>query len=511
MFYDIDMYIKTFHKKVGDKIYTYQYLVRSQRVGKNVVTKILSPLGSVADPYSPASYINSLSKAPSADTVTQARLYTLPMACHLLIEKTLGLTEAIKSIMPSLTINVPLLTKLMIISRILNPESKLSLTRWYQNLYLPEKLPKTIDVHSFYKTLDMLIEHKEEIEKYLFQRLKSQQLIDADVVFYDLTSSYFEGEECEIAKFGHSRDKRSDCLQITIGLVIDKSGLPLYHEVFEGNMSDSKTVKGILDKVRNTLAIKNILFVADKGMLSPDNIVELEKLAKEDGYTYILSQSPRTGYDTLKSSLAQKDNTWEKLTEALYYTVKKGLILCYNPFTAKKAKATRDIKIEKLTDFIATELAKTTKTKRKQDKQIIHDRIIKKLHASHAGKYFNGKNDFSKKEEVIKKEELLDGVWVLTGNTKLAPEEIVEAYKQEASIESSFRVIKDVVEVRPIYHYNPQRVKAHVFICVLSYLVARLLERKTGQSIKKLKEKYMTSVILEGKQKQNMPSFLQTI
>lgn len=505
------MYIKTFHKKVKDKVYAYQYLVRSQRVGKNVVTKILSPLGSVTDPYSPASYIGNLSKELTSGKVTQARLYTLPMACHLLIEKTLGLTEAIKEIISPVKLTVPLLTKLMIISRIINPESKLSLTRWYQNLYLPEKLPKSIDVHDFYKTLDILIEHKEEIEKYLFQRLKSQQLIDITVVFYDLTSSYFEGEECEIAKFGHSRDKRPDCLQITIGLVIDKSGLPIFHEVFEGNMSDSKTVKGILDKVKNTLAIKNILFVADKGMLSPDNIVELEKL-KEDGYTYILSQSARTGFDNFKTLLSQKDNTWTKLTEALYFTkTEEGLVLCYNPFTAAKAKQTREEKLTKLSAFITTELAKAKKTKRAQNESDIHDRIIKKLHTSHAVKYFNVKDTFTKREEVMSKEELLDGVWALTGNTSLTPEEIVKTYKKEAEIEASFRVIKDVVDIRPIYHYNPQRVKAHVFICVLSYLVGRLLERKAGQSIKMLKEKYMTSVISEGNRKQDIPSFLQTI
>lgn len=128
------------------------------------------------------------------------------------------------------------------------------------------------------------------------------------------------------------------------------------------------------------------------------------------------------------------------------------------------------------------------------------------------GKYFDSKNNFEKKESVIEKEEILDGVWVLTGNAALSPEETIEAYKQEATIESSFRVIKDVVELRPIYHYTTERVKAHVFICVLSYLVARILERKTGQTIKRIKEQYMTSVILpEGSQKENVPSFLKML
>jgi transposase len=485
------MYIKKSRAIIKGKTYEYLRLVQGIRVGTKIKHKVVAYLGRIDDPSSAASFL--FNKSPVKNR-QQARLYALPMACNQIIEQVLNLPAILAKVFSTVPKETFLLIKLMILSRLLNPESKLSLTRWYQHLYLPDYLPKKIDVHQFYTALDNLMVKKEEIEKALFTRMREQGLIDATIVFYDLTSSYFEGEECEIAKFGHSRDKRQDCLQITIGLVIDQSGLPIFHEVFAGNMSDRKTVKGILDKVKNILSIKNILFVADKGMLSPDNIAELEKL-KTDGYTYILSQSPRAGYDTLKSFLAQKD-TWKKLTEALHYTVTAGLILCYNPFTAQKAKTTRDAKIEKLTTFISSELAKT-EAKRKQDKQIIHDRIIKKLHSCHASKYFT-KDTFQKRETVILKEELLDGVWVLTGNTKLTPEEIIEAYKQEATIESSFRVIKDVVELRPIYHYSSQRVKAHVFICVISYLVARLLERKTGQTIKALKEKYMASVIMDG-------------
>ena len=191
--------------------------------------------------------------------------------------------------------------------------------------------------------------------------------------------------------------------------------------------------------------------------------------------------------------------TWVKLFGSLWYTkTEVGTILCYNPFTAKKVAETRNRKLKTFSEYIPNELAKEYVGKRKQDKQTLHDRIIKRLNSSYMGKFFDSKNNFEKRNAVIEKEELLDGVWVLTGNANLTPEETIKAYKQEAAIESSFRVIKDVVELRPLYHYNPNRVRAHVFICVLSYLVARLLERKTGQTIKMLKEKYMTSVIING-------------
>ena len=507
------MYIKTFRKRVGNKTYTYQYLVQSQRVGKNVVSRILSPLGNIDNPTSIASFIqNQRRQSTSPTQIKQAKLYALPMAAHLIIENTLTLTNILKQVLPkSVTANITLLIKLMIIGRIINPESKLSLTRWYHHLYLPEKLPKSIDVHQFYSALDYLIACKEEIEQELFHKLVQKELIDTTVVFYDLTSSYFEGEDCEIAKYGHSRDRRPDCLQITIGLVIDKTGLPIFHEVFEGNILDKKTVKGILTTFKERFHFSRVLFVADKGMLSPDNVEALEQLEK-DGITYILSQYARTGYEDLKIYLSQKE-IWTKISDTLYFTkTEKGLVLCYNPFTAKKATETRNRKLKTFSEYIPKELAKEHLEKRKQDKQTIHDRIIKKLNSSHMGKYFDSKNNFEKRESVIEKEEILDGVWVLTGNAVLSPEETIEAYKQEATIESSFRVIKDVVDLRPIYHYNTERVKAHVFICVLSYLVVRILERKTGQTIKRIKEQYMTSVILpEGSQKENIPSFLKML
>ena len=493
---ELVMYIKKSRAYIGGKTYEYLRLVQGVRVGSKIYHKVVAYLGRLDDPTSAAFFL--FSKIPVDKSNLSAKLYALPMACNLIIEKILILPEILNRVFPPSTPkHISLLVKLMILSRIISPDSKLSLTRWYQHLYLPEKLPKSIDVHQFYTALDYLIASKTNIEQELFRRLVQEELIDTTVVFYDLTSSYFEGEDCEIAKFGHSLDRRSDCLQITIGLVIDKTGLPIFHEVFEGNMLDKKTVKGILTTLKERFHFSRVLFVADKGMLSPDNVEALEQLEK-DGITYILSQSQRTGYELIKPALLQKE-TWTKLSDSLWYTkTEAGTILCYNPFTAKKATETRSRKLKTFSEYIPKELAKEHLGKRKQDKQTIHDRIIKKLNRSYMGKYFDSKNNFKKKDATIEKEELLDGVWVLTGNANLTPKETIEAYKQEAAIESSFRVIKDVVELRPIYHYNPNRVRAHVFICVLSYLVARILERKTGQTIKMLKEKYMTSVIING-------------
>ncbi len=195
------------------------------------------------------------------------------------------------------------------------------------------------------------MEQKETIEQHLYQKLKEKQLIAGTLLFYDLTSSYFEGEDCPIATYGYSRDHRSDRIQITLGLVLDSAGLPLYHEVFPGNMLDQKTVKTIIAKLADNFSFTKILFVADKGMLSEENITTIT----EHGYDYIISQSPRTDYEQNKETLTQKD-TWIKYAEALFFTkTLAGSILCYNPQTAKKATATREKKLATLTAYIVTD------------------------------------------------------------------------------------------------------------------------------------------------------------
>lgn len=516
------MYIKTSRVKLGGKIYEYKRLVQGIRVGSKIKHKVIAYLGSMEDPSSAASFL--FSQSPLSGKNQIAKLYALPVAINMIIEKLICLPSILSEVLPDkLSINVSLLTKLMIMGRILNPDSKLSLTRWYHHLYLPEKLPKTIDVHHFYYTLDHLITHKEAIEKKLYRILSEKQLIDAAIVFYDLTSSYFEGEEVEMAKYGYSRDHRPDLLQITLGLVIDrKNGLPIYHEVFEGNMSDSKTVKGILEKLKKMFSLQEIIFVADKGMLSPDNLKGL----KERQYKSILSESARSALSQQqREELFLQKDTFSKLKDmedSLWYKETKNkegedVILCYNQHTAFKAKQTRDEKLEKIQKLIREIKDKEAKKEPKKagtdakmiDKKTIQkmrDAILAKLIKSHARKYFDTAEKetveelFQIKENVIKREEYMDGMWAIRSTTEnLTTEQTIRTYKDLKTIEASFRIIKDVIELRPIYHHKNDRVKGHVFICILAFLVTRLLEQKTDSTIKMLKEDYMTSVIINGK------------
>lgn len=503
------MYMRKVHTKRHGEVFEYCQLVTSVRVGTQVYKKVLYNLGRSDDPNSPAAYIRSQKNLSLNSLLVgkTAKLYAFPTAIYTLCIKELDLSSIFTKVFSTskITSDVLLFTILMIIHRIIDPNSKLSLTRWYKNILLPISLPEELDVHNLYYTLDYLVGKKEEIEKLIYQRLMEKQLIDTTIVFYDLTSSYFEGEDVEMASYGYSRDHRPDLLQITLGLVIDKkSGLPIYHEVFEGNMSDSRTVKGVLNKLKDLFKIADVIFVADKGMLTPDNLKELE----EKKYQSILSESIRNALslEQRETVFLQKD-AFTKKADNLWYTKtqdKAGIdtIICYNQYTAAKAKQTRDTKLTKLETFI-TETKEKHQDATGKELQKVRDMIMAKLVTSHARKYFNCKEKqttpatFLRKTEVIDREEHMDGMWVIRHNTKdLTSEELITTYKDLKTIEASFRTIKDVVELRPMYHHKDNRVKGHVFICILSFLVTRILEQKTNQTIKMLREEHTNAIAI---------------
>lgn len=499
------MYVRVSRVKKANGMYEYYQLVESKRVGTTVLKKIICSFGSTSAPTLPSSLLALfLAKTPP-------KLYALPTAVYQVCVNDIALRDIFTDVFHSsrITTDVLLLTILMIIHRVIDPDSKLALTRWYKQILLPVTLPKELDVSTLYHTLDYLVEKKEAIEKKLFTHLKKHGQITSTIVFYDLTSSYFQGEEVPMATYGYSRDHRPDRRQITLGLVLDKGGLPIYHEVFEGNMSDSKTVKGILKKLQEMFAIKEVIFVADKGMVTPDNLKELE----EKKYQSILSESCRHALSQKqREELFLRRDTFTRLAgmeETLWYLETedkegKDIVVCYNQYTALKAKQTRDAKLKKLETFIAETKEKHTKAVGKE-LQKVRDVVLAKLVQAHARKYFDtkeqstGVNGFSVKQEVVKREEHMDGMWVIRSNTKdLTTEQLITTYKDLKTIEASFRTIKDVIELRPIYHHTDDRVKGHVFICILAFLVTKLLEKKTHKSIKVLREEYTCAVAIPG-------------
>lgn len=329
------MYLSKYTNTKGDHKYTYVRVIESVRVGRNIQKKVIHNLGRIDNPNSLAYTFQSFLSKPKLDKLS--KIYTLPMAISYICMNSLELENILNKRNSKIKIDVFLYTLLMIIGRIVDPDSELSLTHKYKTYALPIDSPESISVEYLYRTLDYLSENKEEIENEVFESLKISMLIDVTIVFYDLTSSYFEGVECNIARFGYSRDHREDRVQIEIGLVIDNNGIPIYHEVFEGNTADSKTYKNIVKRMNSKFNIKKLIFVSDKDMFSSDNIEYIKSL----GFEYIISKSPRNGFNNIKKYLINKSN-YIKIDDNLFYLKTDNGLICFNPFTAKKNKLSRD-------------------------------------------------------------------------------------------------------------------------------------------------------------------------
>ena len=202
----------------------------------------------------------------------------------------------------------------MVINRLVAPRSKLAITRWLKRVYLPQWEGKELSVQHFYRALDVLHQAAEAIEEDLFFEQRSLFEPGLDVVFYDVTSTYFEGRGPEGAEFGYSRDGHPDRRQIVIGLLVNRDGLPLGHKVFPGNAADAATVPEVLDDLRRRFGIERVIFVGDRGMISRRNI----QVLKEAGYGYIVGLRKRAGRRCIEAlEEAKKRGLWREIEEGL--------------------------------------------------------------------------------------------------------------------------------------------------------------------------------------------------
>jgi len=214
----------------------------------------------------------------------------------------------------------------MVINRCIEPLSKLGITRWvsttcYKELQEFSQLP--LDVNYFYRSMDYLIEIKDELEKSIYERLQNLFSINVKLTFYDITSSFFYGDECPLAEFGYSRDKRSDCEQIVVGVVTSYEGYPIKHYVFKGSTTDSTTVVEVVEDLKRSYHIDETIFVGDRGMITRLNLDTLTDL----GYDYIMGV--KLHQDSLFQMLVEQDKIdWEaanfdeqKKLKLLEYTV----------------------------------------------------------------------------------------------------------------------------------------------------------------------------------------------
>lgn len=370
----------------------------------------------------------------------------------------------------------------MIVARIIEPQSKLATARGFHPETASSSLGEVMglgsaDEDDLYEAMDWLLTRQQRIERALAKR----HLSEGSLVLYDLSSTYFEGRKCPLAQFGKSRDERSGNLQIVFGLLTNAEGCPVAVEVFEGNTGDPKTVAAQVSKLRERFGLKRLVLVGDRGMLTAARVREDLKPVSGLGWITALKGvevQKLVSEEALQLSLFDEQDLAE-VTHPDYPG--ERLIACHNPLLADERKRKRQELLAVTEKKLDEVVAATQRTKQPlRGEQKIALRVGKLLGRSKMSKHFQlhiGEDRFSYQRDQAKidREAALDGIYVIRTSLpqqESSNEETVRSYKSLAVVERAFRSFKSVdLKLRPIGHRKPERVRAHVFLCMLAYYV----------------------------------------
>lgn len=370
----------------------------------------------------------------------------------------------------------------MIVSRVLEPASKLATSRALHPDTLSSTLSELLHLDApsedeLYAAMDWLLPRQARLE----QALAKRHLDEGSLVLYDLTSTYFEGRHCPLAKLGHSRDDKKGKLQVVFGLMTNAEGCPVAVEVYAGNTSDPKTVSDQVTKLRQRFGLQRVILVGDRGMITSARI--RENLQPAPGIEWITAlRAPAIKKLASDGVLQLSLFDHRDLAEITHPDFPgERLIACFNPLLAEE-RARKRPELLAATEKELEKIAVATRRKKRplHGKQNIGLRVGKVLNRHKMGKHFQiciEEDSFSyqRKQANIEKEQSLDGIYVIRTNVPpevFSSEQAVRNYKSLSGVERAFRSLKTVdLHVRPIHHREPDRVRAHIFLCVLAYYV----------------------------------------
>jgi transposase len=370
----------------------------------------------------------------------------------------------------------------LIVGRILSPRSKLSTTVGLKSETAKHTLAEElglgdVDVHQLYAAMDWLAERQTRIEN----KLAKKHLKDGQLVLFDVSSSYYTGRKSELIKHGYSRDHRKDRPQIVYGLLCDSDGRPIAIEVFPGNTSDPPTFTQVVARARKRFGINRIVFVGDRGMITSARINEdLRGVEGLDWISALRSEGIRKlrEADAIQLSLFDKQDLAEVTSE---HFPGERLIVCRNPALADQRARKREELLKATEEKLKPIRLATLRTRNPlRGEQKISLRVGKVIGKHKMAKHFDltiteSSFTFTRNEERIQEEAALDGLYAVRSSVdkqQMNAEQVVETYKSLAKVERAFRCMKTVdLSLRPIYHHNEDRIRAHVFICMLAYYV----------------------------------------
>jgi len=391
----------------------------------------------------------------------------------------------------------------MVVDRLMKPKSKLALIENKEDYF---HINDELQLNHIYRGLDILAANKIEIEEALFNQNKTMFNISTDIVFYDVTTFYYESKnENDLKKFGYSKDGKFGDVQIVMGLMIDKNGLPIGYELFTGNTFDSKTMVKVLDNLKEKFNLDKVIIVADRGLNSKINL----KYIKDAGYDYLMAVSIKSLNKKMKDAILDKKSytnilASEDSEDGLYayktleydnvvkyeeeitnsdtgevsrtkeeITLKEKFVCTYSDKRARKDQYDRGRGLDKANTIILNNQKSSLTTTRSFKKF-----IQKESKEDNCNEFIMGM-DWMK----IKEQQRYDGFYAITtSKLDLDPKEIIQNYRNLHKIEDSFRVLKSTFNTRPIFHHKEQRIEAHFIVCFIAFMLERDLEIRLKKS-----------------------------
>lgn len=412
--------------------------------------------------------------------------------------RALGLEDRLGEWIPEGREDVPWarMAAILVIARLCEPSSDLHIAEdWYRRTALDDllRIPvEKVNDDRLYRALDKLLPHKDELEKHLKEKLGEMFGLKYDLMLYDVTSTYFEGEVkgIDMAKRGHSRDQRPDCKQVCIALVVSREGIPLGHEIFSGNRVDVTTVEQIVEAMEKKYGTADRVWVMDRGMTSQENL----EFLREGGRKYLVG-TPKSDLKKFEQEILSED--WEKIREGL--EVKRcaspdgqeTFILCRSEDRRSKEKAMHERFVRRIEEGLTSLQRRLEYAKKREDLGKVERQVGRLL-----GKNSRGAGAFKitfeeaperasglrltweKNSAWLEWASHSEGCYLLRSNIQdWSAEDLWKTYIQLTQAEAAFRIQKSDLSIRPIWHQKEDRVRAHILVCFLGYVLWKMLEQ----------------------------------
>jgi transposase len=443
----------------------------------------------------------TLPEPPKFDT---AKAFGDIWVLHLLWHE-LGLSDALRRALRSSRrqFDAEALVRAMVFNRLIDPTSKIGVVEWLRaETSMPGIDPEAVHHMQLMRAMDALEENKDAVEQAVANQLHPLLDKDLSVVFYDVTSVRIHGTaqlEDDLRAYGQSKDIHGIGRQFALGVIQTAEGLPIAHEVFEGNVAETRTLVPILQRLQKRFALRRIVIVADRGLLSLDNVAALEELGRAQGVCvdYILAvparrysafaEILREGQPALDSADGPVDQ--DVITETLWE--ERRLVIAHNAARAAEQTGARQsiiAELDALGDALARKLdaqdaGENGRGRRSSDRgayQRFHKALLEKQMTRFIKPDLGSPSfTYSVDEEALEQAERLDGKLLLvTSLSDMTPEEVVHRYRSLADIERGFRVLKSEIEIAPVYHRLPDRIRAHALVCFLAFVLYRILRMR---------------------------------